>query len=618
MRRREFIRSVAGATASAGLPNLTFAAPPPEPPNILFVMVDELRFPTVFPAGVAGAADFFRRFMPNVARLWRRGAKFTNHYAAASACTPARGTLLTGLYAHQTWLCGTLLQKPYCEGGLQPPLQPDFPTWGTLLRERGYSTAWAGKWHVSYPAKGLDGLSLYGFDQLTWPDPTGANLQGTYGQPGRGYLNDRLIAKAATDWLLSRNAADKPWCLSVSFVNPHDQQDFWAGTEFKRYAACFAGGALQPITRYSTEDDPPFVAWAEDAVRDPPDYAFPDRAPNWETAPDLARKPTTQRAFRDFMAATWGGITDDPTVSVFGVEPYPGHSRPIIGIGTAPFSYWRRSLDAYTWFCRQVDDRIGEVLNALPDTVAARTIVIFTSDHGEYAGAHGFAAGKTGSVYDEAYRIPLIVVDPTGRFVADADTPRDGLTSSVDVLPMIMSLATGGGRDWMNRDEEALYGRRHDLTSMLMSAEAPGRPYVVYTTDEPIPGYYNPANAPIHITGLRDKGGKLGVYSHWSFGTTTASPFQGSETEFYDYSTTAGRLELASEPKADAAIAMLAQLQLTVMPEELRAPVPATLRTAQRKAERSLRLYLSLAEVSRNPKYQSKKTCKAPAWGSDF
>ena len=154
MRRRDFIRGVAGATASSGLADLARGETRATPPNILFVMVDELRFPTVFPAGVNGAADFFRRFMPNVARLWERGVKFTNQYAAASACTPARGTLLTGLYAHQTWLCGTLLQKPCCGAGLQPRLRPEFPTWGKLLRDQGYATAWAGEWHVSYPAEG--------------------------------------------------------------------------------------------------------------------------------------------------------------------------------------------------------------------------------------------------------------------------------------------------------------------------------------------------------------------------------------------------------------------------------------------------------------------------------
>lgn len=67
-------------------------------PNILVIKVDELRFPSVFPSGIAGVDDFLKQFMPNVYQLWQNGVKFTGHYSAACACTPARGTIITGLY----------------------------------------------------------------------------------------------------------------------------------------------------------------------------------------------------------------------------------------------------------------------------------------------------------------------------------------------------------------------------------------------------------------------------------------------------------------------------------------------------------------------------------------
>ena len=47
-----------------------------------------------------------------------------------------------------------------------------------------------------------------------------------------------------------------------------------------------------------------------------------------------------------------------------------------------------------------VDQRIGEIVSALPSDVVRNTIIIFASDHGEYAGAHGFVAGKVGSCYE--------------------------------------------------------------------------------------------------------------------------------------------------------------------------------------------------------------------------
>ena len=103
MDSRDFIKSAAGgALASAGLASRPSQAqvsgPVPGPqPNILFVLVDELRFPSVFPSSVTAtdrfqAVDqFLSQYMPNVHALWQSGVKFGSHYTAASACSPARG-----------------------------------------------------------------------------------------------------------------------------------------------------------------------------------------------------------------------------------------------------------------------------------------------------------------------------------------------------------------------------------------------------------------------------------------------------------------------------------------------------------------------------------------------
>ena len=73
-------------------------------PNIVFILVDEMRFPSVFPAGVNTPAEFLRRFMPNLFYLWQHGVKFESYYSAGNACSPARATIATGLYPHQEWL----------------------------------------------------------------------------------------------------------------------------------------------------------------------------------------------------------------------------------------------------------------------------------------------------------------------------------------------------------------------------------------------------------------------------------------------------------------------------------------------------------------------------------
>ena len=195
MDRRDFLKSAGGAAVGAALPTQpSFAqttTPVPGPqPNILFILVDELRFPSVFPAGVNSVDGFLARFMPNVYSLWQRGVKFGSHYTAASACSPSRGVLISGLYSQQSWLLQTIKNGlGLAHSSPTPSLNPAYPTYGKLLRQAGYQTPYIGKWHASLPSRyAALRLQIYGFEGLTYPDPDGANLQATVGNESEGYL----------------------------------------------------------------------------------------------------------------------------------------------------------------------------------------------------------------------------------------------------------------------------------------------------------------------------------------------------------------------------------------------------------------------------------------------
>jgi arylsulfatase A-like enzyme len=275
MDRRKFLKQAASAggavAASAPFSNRSkaseaSAAPKRagQQPNLLFILVDELRYPRVFPGGVSDAGEFLLQFMPHTYSLWQRGVKFAGHYSASTACTPARGTLVNGLYSQQNWLLLTILSKPGLPVSPQPRLRPEFPTYGKLLRQAGYQTPYIGKWHLSVPPSAPDRLEEYGFAGLTYPDPTGSNLQGTIGDEAAGYLNDADIATQAANWLVRRKPSEGPWCLTVGFVNPHDKEFFPAGTEFQTFTNLFASGSYNPqgltqFINYST--DPVMYDW---------------------------------------------------------------------------------------------------------------------------------------------------------------------------------------------------------------------------------------------------------------------------------------------------------------------------------------------------------------------
>jgi len=326
-------------------------------PNILVIVVDQLRFPQWFSPAPVGLG-----LPPNLERLREGAVSFARHYTVSNDCSPSRSALLTGLYTHQT---GCMIT-----GG--STLDPGFPTWGTMLREHGYRTRWLGKWHVTHgdnrwtPASGEEALERYGFAGGIYPSPDGA--------PGQGWHRDPEIATGFEEWF-AVESGDEPWCTTVSFVNPHDIA-WW----------------------YVWSDRVPPEATAPHVVGRLP--------PNYETPELLLKhnKPRLQRSFQDTAAASFGPV------------PFSGPESP---------GKWFEFLDLYMKLQLEVDRHIGRVLRTLesrPD-VAANTVIVFTSDHGEYGASHGLR-GKGASGYEEGIRVPLIVKDPRGVLTAQPQLPR--------------------------------------------------------------------------------------------------------------------------------------------------------------------------------------------------
>jgi arylsulfatase A-like enzyme len=207
--------------------------------------------------------------------------------------------------------------------------------------------------------------------------------------------------------------------MTVGFVNPHDKEFFPAGTEYLTVKELFQDPTLNPagleqFTPYADKPPGNQVPWDQNELKSPRSYGYPELPPDWESTQDLIdrKKPTTQLFTKEFQQGEWGGVTDDSTRNTPAdryIEEYP---VPEIkkGVVKMEFTYWQRSLDSYTQIMGIVDKQIGRVidaLEALPSSIKDNTIVVFASDHGEYAGAHGLVQGKVGTVYEEAWHIPL-------------------------------------------------------------------------------------------------------------------------------------------------------------------------------------------------------------------
>ena len=97
---------------------------------------------------------------------------------------------------------------------------------------------------------------------------------------------------------------------------------------------------------------------------------------------------------------------------------------------------WRLLRHVYYRLVEKVDAQIGQILDALRRTGQAdNTLVVFTSDHGDMAGAHEL--NQKHSLYDKSARIPLVLAGPGGAAGHTVDAP----VSHLDILPTVCDLA---------------------------------------------------------------------------------------------------------------------------------------------------------------------------------
>ena len=125
---------------------------------------------------------------------------------------------------------------------------------------------------------------------------------------------------------------------------------------------------------------------------------------------------------------------------------------------------WRRFDDFYINSIRTMDLQLANLLKELDALdLTDRTIVVFTADHGEAAGAHGLH-GKGPFAYEEAIHIPFIVTHPDVR----GGQSCRAVTSHIDIVPTLLSMAgvsESGRSELAGRD---LPGK--DLTPVLANA----------------------------------------------------------------------------------------------------------------------------------------------------
>ena len=193
-------------------------APAEPPPNIVFIMADDLGH------GHLGCYGQRKIRTPHIDRLATEGVIFSNFYSGSHVCAPSRSVLMTGLHTGHT---------PIRANGSGKSYRDDDVTVAELLKQAGYATGAFGKWGGG--VEGTEGHpNRQGFDEFfgqlhqvhahfyypywLWHDDRRHLLPGNEGGKRRSYAHDIIHARAL-DFI--RRHEDRPFFAYLPYIIPH-------------------------------------------------------------------------------------------------------------------------------------------------------------------------------------------------------------------------------------------------------------------------------------------------------------------------------------------------------------------------------------------------------------
>lgn len=359
------------------------ADPAGNPPNILFLAVDDLKDWVGCLGGYEGKVH-----TPNIDRLAGRGILFQNAHCPSPKCAPSRAAILTGLRPSTTGL--------YDNGHWWLPNLPHAITIPAHFGQHGYDVVGAGK--IFHHTAGNHPPNQWNqFQRITFQnDPwfRGAKLNYPWsnvapfpdmfpfsGVEGLGHENDwGSLAIPADDYDDARSTS-----FAVDYLERSHSRPF--------FLAC---GLFRPHL--------PWYAPQEFFERYPLDeVVLPEVKSDDLTDVPKAGQTLAKDRKRDF-------------------DLIKSHGR------------WKHAIRAYLASISFADDQLGRVLNALQESDARdNTIIVLWSDHGWHLGSKGHWHKST--LWEEATRVPLIISAP-GRSAGICDAP----VNLLDLYPTLVDL----------------------------------------------------------------------------------------------------------------------------------------------------------------------------------
>ena len=350
----------------------------------------------------------------NIDALRESGTDFDNCYTASPWCLPARCSILTGLYPHNS---GAYSNFRKC------PLDTGINNLFKELKNSGYHTSLFGKCHFT-PVRYSE----------TLPDRTLPYEEETsyYRSLGIDHM-DLQDDKQVSVWFYDDYSKeldqegylapyrDAVWNKSYQKVFPFPgptrlHPDMWVGERAAEYI------------KNSKEES--LFAWVSFSG---PHYPFDAPQEYWEQVDADNLLP---------MNVKEGELEGEDRI--LHDSYYGGEKSNIDGAGMAKDracknytpDYWKRLRISYNANVKLIDDQVGKIIAAVKEQYGENSLIIFTADHGEMLGNHGLW-GKHNCGYEEVWKIPMIVKAPGQR----QGKVRNSLVNSMDILPTCLEAA---------------------------------------------------------------------------------------------------------------------------------------------------------------------------------
>ncbi|MFD2740624.1 sulfatase-like hydrolase/transferase [Sulfitobacter aestuarii] len=382
--------------------------------NILFIMCDQLRWDYLSCYGHP------HLHTPNIDALAARGVRYERAYVQSPVCGPSRMSTYTGRYVHAHGASWNFV-----------PLKAGEMTIGDHLRPYGVKSVLIGKTHMRADTSGMARLGIdpessigvriseCGFEPFERDDGIHPYSGHDPAPPYNDYLR-KADCPGENPWEEWANAAEGP--------------------DGELLSGWFLKYANRPARVPDEHSETPYITSRAmdfiDAAGDQP----------WV-------------AHVSYIKPHWPYIVPEPYASMYGPEhllpvkrhederrdPHPVYAAMQdhrVSKSFARDEVRERVIPAYMGLIKQIDDQMGRLFAHLEKRgIADETMIVFTSDHGDYLGDHWM--GDKDLFHEQAIRVPLIVHDPDPRADATRGSVNTDLVEMIDLAPTFLDVYGG-------------------------------------------------------------------------------------------------------------------------------------------------------------------------------